>query len=205
MLMCHVLIGVFIKPPSPFTLTVSSLNITFSLKLSSLISIIVAQWLSHKLSPSLDSGLSTISSVALKLVVSHHRLALSCPRAPFLSQQVPGLIIVVAPCLVTVSHSIPRLCCLCCACRRRRQKQQVPGLIVVVVFLLPLSPSTSSSLSASSPPSASFPEAGLRFACAFESNEKICQRNLPTKVKVAAAPKRLKIPHVHYCNTGKQL
>ncbi|XP_072084616.1 uncharacterized protein [Arachis hypogaea] len=42
-------------------------------------------------------------------------------------------------------------------------------------------------------------------ACAFESNEKICQQNLPAKVKVAKAPKRLKIPHVHCCNKGKQL
>ncbi|QHN78342.1 WAT1-related protein [Arachis hypogaea] len=77
----------------------------------------------------------------------------------------------------------------------RRQKQQVLGLIFVVVFLLRLSPSASFAQ----------PEAGLQFACAFESNEKICQQNLPAKVKVAKAPKRLKIPHVHCCNKGKQL
>ncbi|XP_015953881.1 uncharacterized protein LOC107478260 [Arachis duranensis] len=43
----------------------------------------------QRLSPSLDSGLSTVSGVALKLVVplcviSHHHLALSRARAPFL-------------------------------------------------------------------------------------------------------------------------
>ncbi|XP_052114072.1 uncharacterized protein LOC110278394 [Arachis duranensis] len=160
-----------------------------------------------KLSPSLASSIPLKLVVPL-CVVTHHHLALNRAHAPFLSSLSsaaeaagPELVIVVAPCLVTVSHSIQRLCCHCCARRRRRQKQLVPGLIVVVVFLLRLSPSASSS------PSASFtqPEAGLQFACAFESNEKICQQNLPAKVKVAKAPNRLKIPHVHCCNTSKQL
>ncbi|KAL4314551.1 hypothetical protein AHAS_Ahas15G0096400 [Arachis hypogaea] len=128
--------------------------------MSSLISVTVAQLLSHKLSLSRLRSSSLFVSSLITISYSVALTRLSCPRRRRRQkQQVPGLVIVVAPCLVTVSHSIPCLCCHCSTRRPRRQKQQVPGLIVIVVFLLRLLPSASSS------PSASFaqPEAGLQF------------------------------------------
>ncbi|XP_020972122.1 uncharacterized CRM domain-containing protein At3g25440, chloroplastic isoform X1 [Arachis ipaensis] len=117
---------------------------------------------SHSSSPlsSLVSGLSHClrsRTQARRRFLSLHRLTVSaclpCARhRRRQKQKVPGLVVVIALCLVTVSHSVGRLPC---ARRGRRQKQHVPELVVVVVFLLRASPSASSSPAA----------AGPRFVC----------------------------------------
>ncbi|QHO46783.1 uncharacterized protein DS421_6g190610 [Arachis hypogaea] len=74
-----------------------------------------------------SSSLSRLRSLSWSPVSHSVALArLPCPRHyRRQKQQVPGLVVVVAPCLVTVSQLVLRLRC---ARRCQRQKQQVPGL-----------------------------------------------------------------------------